>query len=86
MSQTLIEIRRAKGWTQAEAAARAGTTQATLSRLEGGGSASLRLLLRVIRALDASPVEAAAIIAEVASASNRRQLAPAERDAVRGAA
>ncbi len=43
--------RRRKGWTQAQLAERAGVSVATVSRLEGQGTAQLTNFLRILTAL-----------------------------------
>jgi transcriptional regulator with XRE-family HTH domain len=54
IAREIIRLRIERGLTQQDLAARAGTKQANISRLENAvGSPSVALLLRVARALDA---------------------------------
>ncbi len=57
ISLRIRELRKAKGWSQAELAQRADITQATVSRIEGGKVASLDLEVfeKLARALDVHP-------------------------------
>ena len=51
------ELRKAKGWSQADLAQRAGVTQATVSRIERGKVASLDLKVfeKLAKALEVHP-------------------------------
>ena len=50
---TLIAYRKGAGLSQSDLAAKAGTTQKSISRLENGGeNASLELVKKVVRATD----------------------------------
>ena len=53
----ILELRRARGWSQAELARRAGVRQATISRLESGAATKLDLgvLERLAGALETDP-------------------------------
>jgi len=52
LGQIVYDLRRAEGLTQMQLAERMGTTQAAISRLEGGGGAQrLETLLRLAAAL-----------------------------------
>ena len=57
ISLRIRELRKAKGWSQAELAQRADVTQATVSRIEGGKVASLDLEVfeKLAKALDVHP-------------------------------
>ena len=57
ISLRIRELRKAKGWSQAELAERAKVTQATVSRIEGGKVASLDLEVfeKLANALDVHP-------------------------------
>ena len=57
ISLRIRELRKAKGWSQAELAERAGVTQATVSRIEGEKVASLDLEVfeKLANALDVHP-------------------------------
>lgn len=52
IGQRLRRVRLDRNLSQAELARRAGIGQATLQRLEDGGSGNLTTLIRVMRALD----------------------------------
>lgn len=53
LGQMVYDLRMAAGLTQAQLAERMGTTQAAISRLEGGGGAQrLETLLRLAAALE----------------------------------
>lgn len=55
LTTRLVEARKARGWTQTEAAERAGTSQSYLADIEGGYiSVSLKMLSRLARAYDLS--------------------------------
>lgn len=56
LARELIAARARAGLTQAELAARMGTTQSAIARLEGGRLPSLRTLLRYAEATGARPV------------------------------
>ena len=57
ISLRIRELRKAKGWSQAELAQRADVTQATVSRIEGEKVASLDLEVfeKLATALDVHP-------------------------------
>ena len=57
LANSIIGLRIAKGWTQRQLAARAGTKQPAISRLESmDAKPSLSMLQRVAEALDAQVV------------------------------
>lgn len=74
--------------TQRAVAQRVGISQPFLSQvLHGHRTPGLGVLVRLLDAIEATNDEREAVLAEFAArADGRRQLAPAERDAARGAA
>ena len=56
LSRELIRARTRAGLTQAQVAARMGTTQSAVARLEGGKLPSIRTLTRYAEATGARPV------------------------------
>jgi transcriptional regulator with XRE-family HTH domain len=77
---TLWKARRAAGLTQAEVAARMGTTQSSIARLErdGGGGISLRRFIDYALACGMSPLDL-----ELITTSSLRRYALADPDAPR---
>jgi transcriptional regulator with XRE-family HTH domain len=55
--KNLREIRKAKGFTQAQLAEAVGCNQGTLSKIEKGGNYTYTLAERIARRLGVSPVE-----------------------------
>ena len=55
LADDILRLRLEKGWSQSELAARAGTKQANISRLESGlGNPSISFLQKVAKALNTS--------------------------------
>ncbi|MFT4050225.1 MAG: helix-turn-helix transcriptional regulator [Solirubrobacterales bacterium] len=80
------QTRLARNMPQAELAERAGTTEATIRKLESGEPGQLRIFLRVLRALDLQanvdqliPQAAASPIAESDSSARVQQRARRRR-------
>jgi XRE family transcriptional regulator, regulator of sulfur utilization len=77
LARQLFELRRARGWTQKQLAARSGVQQSELSRIERGeGNPTFRTLSALARALDVRLDFVDALVSEDAGA---RRLAVAAK-------
>jgi transcriptional regulator with XRE-family HTH domain len=83
---TVRNLRKSRGFSQAELAKKAGVDVTHLCRLEAGrGACSVRTLHRILLALNASDAESREVLAELATVESG-QASPLNVDAVRGAA